>query len=614
MQGDVRSTDCNDYHCVDEGGGIIRCYDKDDKKHNNPLETFTIGATSSPTSAFDNARKIAERIEIEHAKIYINNKPGTMRAFGIDLTDGIVTFSTKERHGLDTDRGSSPKKVKTASASARPLFALKSDYVVVDNSSKEYSKSVTDGKTKFKLDQLLLTTKNTISQGILVGESMAQCQMLFGTSGSGKTKKAAEIMSAFVSGDATATLVSIKAIYGQAEMTNEYLRFKHIKPDGYNIEITKKMKTAFYGDDTGVQNFDGDGSTKPIGLIPLVQMTLQFMSDPSLTPLKNNSEFPIHFVTQTVNNSVSSRCLTAYTILRSDGRKLILFDAPGNENAVDIIKGMFNVNETSLSDDELVRLILDSTLEATAKRNGGTELTGTLPVVGNMSELRMKGVLSYHDLDSDEQKSMRIKATDQLNKTRQTFTGFIVEPAAFIPGVADRNETNTPQNRAKHLKYCQMRVLESLYINLLIGEMTRTLDMSKATGSLKQVSPFVTVKGEPDSTANGVMTFSNHTRYCVTGEECTLASVRAMYVDEDSIAAENKVTVDEMDKKHRSYRIANSTPNILNTILPIQSLQDGAKQIRAVIVVPVGCDSKNQREIIQTGVKKLSEQLIGRLE
>lgn len=326
------------------------------------------------------------------------------------------------------------------------------------------------------------------------------------------------------------------------------------------------------------------------------------MSDPSFEPLKK-APFPIHFVTQTVNNPVSSRCLTAYKIKRSDGRILIIFDAPGNENAADIIRGMFHVNDKTLTDDQLVRTILDHTLETVTNKQGVVDLKGTLPIFGDGSQL------SYHDLDSDEMKNMRAKASNELGETRQTFTGFKADPAAFIPGIADRSQTALPENRVKHLSYCKMRVRESLYINLLIGEMTRTLDMSKAQGLLKQVSPFVTVKSAPSSGYK----FPFPTRYCVTNEECTISSVRAMYVDDNPPTKPTTLGQEDMDKKHRTLKESNNTSDsILNRVLPIKLLQEKATEIRAVVVVPIGCDNPTQQSIIQNGVKKLSEQLIGR--
>jgi len=597
---------CEYYDCVEEDG-VVKCYAKNDTRQppeREVLYAFTVGdvrdmmVSASPTTlAFDKVKRIAANIVIEHAKIYINNKPGLIRTFGIEYSDGVVTFSTKSRRNIDTERGSLTGS-KRRSATPLPIFALKSDYIVVDNTVTDHNKPHEDGKQFFGLEPFLLdSTKKTIRQGILVEESALQNQMLFGTSGSGKTKKTAEIISAFVAGDSQAQLVSVKVIYGQADMTDEYLQFAHINPDGYNITITERMRDAF-----ARKNFDGDGRKKAVGLIPLVQMTLQFMSDPSLEPLKRNPEFPIHFVTQTVNNPVSSRCLTAYKIQRSDGRVLIMFDAPGNENAADIIRGMFQVNDPSLPDDQLVRLILDNSLDVAPSKKRGGELTGTLPIFGGNAQL------SYYGLDSYEVSSMRSGATDLLSDTKQRFTGFEADPTAFIPGIAERSET--PETRVKHLKYCQMRVRESLYINLLIGEMTRTLDMSKAQGSLKQVSPFVTVKSKPDTG----LTFTTPIRYCVEGEECTISSVRAMYVDDTSAPqSPAKLDVDTLDAKHKEYRASNETPdNILNQVLPIRSLQEGATEIRAIVVVPIGCDTENQQSIIQNGVLKLSEQLIGR--
>lgn len=606
MQQDLDPRNCDYYDCVEEDG-VVKCYAKNDLRQppeREVLFTFTVGdvrdmVSASPTTvAFDNVKRIASNIVIEHAKIYINNKPGLVRTFGIEYSDGVVTFSTKSRRNLDTERGS-PQRSKKRSEPPRPIFALKSDYIVVDNTVLDHNAPHEDGRQFFGLEPLLLdSTKKTIRQGILVEESALQNQMLFGTSGSGKTKKTAEIISAFVAGDSEAQLVSVRVIYGQADMTDEYLRFRHLEPDGYNITITDRMREAF-----AKKNFDGDGKKKTVGVIPLVQMTLQFMSDPSLEPLKRNPEFPIHFVTQTVNNPVSSRCLTAYKIQRSDGRVLIIFDAPGNENAADIIRGMFQVNDPSLTDDKLVRLILDNSLDvAPSKTKRGGELTGTLPIFGDNAQL------SYYGLDSDEVASMRSKATDLLSDTKQRFTNFKADPAAFIPGIADRSET--PKTRVNHLKYCQMRVRESLYINLLIGEMTRTLDMSKAQGSLNQVSPFVTVKSKPDKD----LTFATPIRYCVDSEECTISSVRAIYVD-DTSASQSPVSlsVNDMDTKHKEYRTSNNTPdNILNKVLPIRQFQEGATEIRAIVVVPIGCDTEDQQSIIQNGVWKLSEQLIGR--
>ena len=127
MQQDPDPKDCNSYDCVDEGGGIIRCYNKDDREHKNPLQTFTVGAVQpasvmGPGADVEASQKEMANVKIEHAILYLNNKPGRENTFGYHVGDGAVTFMSAPLLTVRNQVASQPTGV----------FTIPSDYLVVD--------------------------------------------------------------------------------------------------------------------------------------------------------------------------------------------------------------------------------------------------------------------------------------------------------------------------------------------------------------------------------------------------------------------------------------------------------------------------------------------------
>tara|TARA_B110001452_G_scaffold92525_1_gene76270 strand:- start:219 stop:1928 length:1710 start_codon:yes stop_codon:yes gene_type:complete len=516
-------------------------------------------------------------VSIEHGIVYLNNKPGDVKTFKYQVNDTVVSFQN---------------------TTGRELFSLRKEYVVVDPASKLSEDSVGSELLTHRNS----STKQGIASNVLIENHATQCIMLFGTSGSGKTTNAGNIIKQFIQiqketqkSAPVVKLESVKVLYGQAEMKGKGNTRKLIFHDvGIHDFNLKRFNTALRS-----ENFTKNALGN-VGVIPLVQETLQTMQRAAFKVDKLPKRKYVNLVSQTTN-TVSSRCLVAYTI-RVGIKTLILFDAPGNENAADIIHSMFRVLDSNINDDELVDLILSSNL---SHEKGN--LQGSLPVKG----IAQPGteVLAYHDATDPVQQHM--KGEVEKHRRKGNVGGPRHNPDAYIPGM---EKELTDALKPEHLEYCQERVRESLYINLLVGKMTETLDMSKAndTGVMKQVSPFMTV-GVGNKTKTGT-TFENPTLFC-QGGQCTVQETRALYPAHDTASGNNTtaLTDDEMHQHHMKLK-TNQKNRLLEEVLPIRALQQECafNAIRAVIVLPIRSANNEQRDIVQKGVKLMSLQLIGK--
>lgn len=567
--------DCEFYACVVKSDRV-ECSQKGIP--NGPvLQRFYTSPVPLPLELAEKEQARIHAVPIEHGIVYLNNKPGSEKTFNYVVNGNAVSFQNTK---------------------GNQLFSLLKEYVVVDP-TKTLSEDSVGPELLAHRDS---SPKKGIASNVLIEHHDTQCIMLFGTSGSGKTTNAGKIIRQFINiqkgiqESATVILESVKVLYGQAEVKRQGNTRKLIFHDvGIHDFKTLLFKTAISeGNWTGA-------SLGNMGVIPLVQETLQTMKRGAF---KVDKKLPnrtyVNLVSQTTN-TVSSRCLVAYTI-KVGMKTLILFDAPGNENAADIIHSMFSVLDSSINDDELVDLILSSKLSHV---NGN--LQGSLPVEGVVES--GKEVLAYHDARDPVQLHMKREVEKHKSDQRGNVGGQTHNPHAYIPGV----ETGlTDAMKPGHLEYCKERVRESLYINLLVGKMTETLDMSKAneTGVMKQVSPFMTV-GVGNTTKTGT-TFENPTLFC-QGGQCTVQETRALYPAHDTtLGHTTDLTDEEMHQHHMNLKTI--TNNFLEEVLPIRELQQGcvSNAIRAVIVLPIHSANTQQRDIVQKGVQLMSLQLIGK--
>lgn len=183
------------------------------------------------------------------------------------------------------------------------------------------------------------------------------------------------------------------------------------------------------------------------GYVTKVQTLLQTMrGEKHLEAMFDNfhRQKGVRLVKQNINNKQSSRCTTIYKVTyrdRTDRYKTIrIVDAAGNESTYDILRGMYqNLRENP--DEKYKNKVLTDFLNATKRLDTTKNPEYTPKISSTITEQKA-------ELD-------RLKTTQQFEFDT---SGFVPEPSS-----------------AEYQPYAQQLVGESLYINIMIGEMAKCL-------------------------------------------------------------------------------------------------------------------------------------------
>lgn len=642
------SPNCNDFDCTITDDKVT-CTTKQSPHQQfifylNKVISKSNTEELRPTPTKEEKAKMMASVDLRHAMVYMNNKPVTIlgnrkdifRTFKLEILGNVVQFSNTPNIGLTpspprrttppaaareqrAERLSTPKPQRTAASQAvktpaprnreqwEVALSLPSKYVAFDSTiqlGNEVEELVSGNKKVWMgiEDDNVLNLKaqqSNVQKHVLIEGSKNQCIMLFGTSGAGKTEVSGKILREWALSHSSKQhgifLKSISVVYGQAWTDGKNLVFSHLHNN--KLEITGKMMSAF-----SQLNFTKDERTRDFanipGLIVQVQEILQYMQDPSLEKAKQHG---LHFVTQTVNNPQSSRCLTVYELADDKGNILKLFDAPGTEQAMDMIHGLYIINNSDTDYDKFVQEFLEADLKVVDRKLEGSFLT-----------LCKTYGIEVMPHNNPSVARMRRDKQERTGGVMKEVAGNQANANAFVPGL-DNYSTQKLSEQVDRLIYCQNRIRETLYINLLVGEMARTLDMRDQ--NLQLLSTFMTVNPQnPQIKKNSnTLTLTITDIVGMSEEFRTVQSVRALYFSDKPLGKQittPKAMSDlqqDLKKKAESY-------DILRLLLPIKSHQDDDQDKRAIIVMPIVNATAEERDITVRGVGSLVRQLVGSIE
>ena len=352
--------------------------------------------------------------------------------------------------------------------------------------------------------------------------------MLFGPSGSGKTVNAKKILNYL-----QCTSVKVNYLYGKAILKDQVgeqmtLEFESAGDRVKNVKLQNPLprKKVF------------DPATKKQKNSTFVDM------DAIVTKVTTELTDDI-MIRQTVNNPESSRCMVVYLCTLDDGTVFILIDAPGNESPKDIIDSLFKP----------------------LKDTAGNLIT-----------------------DEDTLVSLLLSADEVNNK----YNGFVIKP--LDPKLSNeritirREHNRIPFGQERVISYCQTLVKESLYINLLIGEMAKKLTPVKG---FNQFQPLLMMQ-EKDGKLTVCKKCSN------TRQNCGWQQARFIY----QVACDTTTTAKDVHQLNRQ--------NSMKTHFPIEEALDNNPTLtyKAIIVCPTMVRQEGG-DAIRNAIVTLMNQVVG---
>lgn len=291
-------------------------------------------------------------------------------------------------------------------------------------------------------------------------------------------------------------------------------------------------------------------------------------------------------IRQTVNNKTSSRCCVAYKCVFDSGREFVLVDAPGNESPADLIKGMFkHPKMDSSTEDQLIAELMS------AKTN------------------------ALHDFT----------LIDGLNRNRD-----VVEEYRRLLGHKDYDDWGKkavyPQNASVStdwINYCILLIEESLYINLLIGQLSKRL---KKVPELVQRMPLLLLKHAAAAKeslkydADLVCAGKDHKKpceyhkarfaYAAEGNEMTPrvgGTPRRTRATKQTGPMSLQKSNDYVEKIHNEKR---SQGNALEAIFPLMALIGDIPEYKALIITAYKADADKEKTL-RHATTDLTNQLFG---
>ncbi len=201
------------------------------------------------------------------------------------------------------------------------------------------------------------------------------------------------------------------------------------------------------------------------GYVTKVQTLLQTMKgEPQLTAIFDDfyGQRGVRLVKQNINNKQSSRCTTIYKVTYRDRhtdkyKTIRIVDAAGNESTYDILRGMYQ-NLPEDPDEAYKNKVLQDFLSATKR----------------------------FDLKSNPEYTPKISSTITEQKLeldrKKGFHQYQFDTSGFVP------EPSSPEYQS----YAQQLVRESLYINIMIGEMAKCLTFTD-NGDMKLLSSMLLI-------------------------------------------------------------------------------------------------------------------------
>lgn len=271
------------------------------------------------------------------------------------------------------------------------------------------------------------------------------------------------------------------------------------------------------------------------------------------------------YIRQTANNIQSSRCCVAYQCVFSDGTRFVLVDGPGNESPGDLIRGMFaHPNMNTFTEEQLVEML------RTANDSN-----------------------SFHGFEVKDTGSKLEKLKTVQKLKAQNFSNDATA-AAFYP---------LGDSGIKHLQelieYCKILVKEALYINLLIGEMSKRL---KEIEELIQTMPLIKMT---KLEAGGAGTFTA----CLecSKKDCKYQQVRFAYIVDDCDGKKPPQIMD-VGSTHKRLRSKRN----LNDLFPFERLV-GEVSVYSAVVVTAHKGDERILPTLRNATYDLTRQLFGEL-
>lgn len=231
-----------------------------------------------------------------------------------------------------------------------------------------------------------------------------------------------------------------------------------------------------------------------------------------------------------------------------------MFDAPGTEKGVEMSRNLIRCVDDEVHSDD------DRYIQALLTRSHTFE-------VNNLNQVAM---------------------TRRRNKLKDRK----VPDTSMIPLKDDTEEMIT---------YCQTLVKESMYINLLIGEMARLVTKGMQN-LLPQTLPLMMIYNEDNGKWKVCKKCHNH--------PCTYESVRFVYHTEDDQKCEPSVT-DTLQTDHVELRASNDAdPTTLQRIFPLEQFTMPDSSDMALIIVPYK-SAALKHTAITAATQLLTKQLLG---
>tara|TARA_B110001450_G_scaffold254436_1_gene279782 strand:- start:175 stop:2040 length:1866 start_codon:yes stop_codon:yes gene_type:complete len=201
------------------------------------------------------------------------------------------------------------------------------------------------------------------------------------------------------------------------------------------------------------------------GYVTQVQTLLQTMKgEPHLTAIFDYfyGQKGVRLVKQNINNKQSSRCTTIYKVTYRDRhtdkyKTIRIVDAAGNESTYDILRGMYQnlpENPDEADKDKVLKDFLSATKRFDPKIN--SEYTPKISSTITEQKMELDRKKGFHQYDFD--------------------------PSGFVPDPAS----------PEYQPYAQQLVRESLYINIMIGEMAKCLTFT-GNGDMKLLSSMLLI-------------------------------------------------------------------------------------------------------------------------
>lgn len=441
--------------------------------------------------------------------------------------------------------------------------------------------------------------------------------MFFGPSGSGKTHNVGMVLEylyqlsknkktgkGYISPSENAAEkdfeVHVSVVYGQAvlrngnlEVTNRQdinLKIPHIDDtDDASGSPSKRIPTSQFG--VGLPSLCWheihgrftdytDSGLKYPGYLTRLQMMLQTMKgEPNLEKFHSEKN-GVRFVKQNVNNKQSSRCATIFTVrfkMRSNSqyREIVIIDAAGNESTYDILAGMFNLNKYHKDPN-------------------------------NPTEHEKNTVLE----DFLASRKIPDRATVNLSKTITDDKHELANPPAWSSFKYDVSGLVPDPSQEKALfSYAKELVMESLFINLLIGQMALTTGHVNDVPELKQRSTMLLVGNK----------ISDDRYQCKTLFDAEMPGrgytdhIRFMYPDNDSYINGAQQNMDEIHMKLRTEDTS-ATDAIIDVKKYLRNAEGVLPSVKSVIVLPYTVASETQQRNTRNAALNLTNLLIGELE